>query len=218
MDTPSESDGDSGSQWVGPTLSSLCQLMARPQLMTGVLRDHLTRHFYSAEMIEEPALRELVWQDNERTAIVIESAHRWTPATTEVRPGIIIKRNAYSNTRLGIGDRHMGGQLDRTGAETHATFWVGSHTLFCVAKTGAQAELLGTEVQRELTQFGPVLQSSLGLLRFAVTEVGEVGHLEESAGSCVVPVNCGYAYCERWQIRPQSVALRHISLSFILDA
>lgn len=192
--------------------------MARPQLMTGIFRDILTRHFLSADTIEEPALRELVWQPGERTAIVIESAHRWRPELSEGRPAVIIKRNAYSNLRMGIGDRHMGGQLNRSGAETHTTFWLGSHTLFCLAKTGAQAELLGTEVQRELTQFGPVLQASLGLMRFAVTEVGEVAELEEAAGSSVVPVNCGYAYHEAWQLRPQSLPLRHISLSYILEA
>lgn len=219
MDAPEPTDSLDGKQWVGPELSALCQLMARPQLLTGILRDILTRHFLTAETIENPALRQLVWRADERTAIVIESAHRWRPEVSGSRPAVIIKRNSYSNFRPGIGDRHMGNQLDRTGAETHTTFWVGSHTLFCLAKTGAQAELLGAEVQRELTQFGPILQDSLGFLRFAVNEVGEVAELEEAAeGSSVVPVSCGYCYYEAWTLRPQLPPLRHISLSYILEA
>ena len=137
--------------YLGSFFSSFCSLLGRPQLMTGIFRDILMRHFYSAGHIEDPNLRQLVWRPGETTDILIESVYRWRPELTEHRPGVLIKRNAMQNERRGIGDRHQGQVTDMYGHEHYATFWVGSHTLFCIGGSGAQAELLGTEVQRELT-------------------------------------------------------------------
>ena len=77
--------------------------------------------------------------------------------------------------------------------------------------------MLATEVQRELTGFGPVILKSLGLHRFQVTEVGAIAELEEATENFVVPVTVGYAYEQRWLIKRQAPTLRTISLSTILD-
>jgi len=204
-------------QFIGPQFSHLCSLLPRPLLMTGVFRDLLLRHFANREQIETPELQRLIWQQGEQTNILIEAIHRWVPELTEHRPGVIIKRNAYANHRFGIGDRLQTPSADRYGDPHYATFWVGSHTLFCLGGSGAQAELLATEVQRELTEFGPAILKSLGLHRFQVTEVGAIAELEEATENFVVPVTVGYAYEQRWLIRQQAPTLRTISLSTILD-
>ncbi|MCA9362064.1 hypothetical protein KC906_01695 [Candidatus Kaiserbacteria bacterium] len=182
--------------------------------MTGVFRDILMRHFADPDLIEEPDLRKLIWKPGQDTGILLESSTRWRPELTQFRPGVILKRNAYANVRKGIDDRRQG-PADILGNDHHVTYWTGSHTLFCIARTGAQVELLGSEVQRELTQFGPAMREVLALLKFRVTELGAIAKLEESQENWVVPVTVGYAYEERWVIRPEAPRLSHLSLSLI---
>ena len=203
-------------QFIGPHPSAICSLLPRPLIMTGLLRDLLTRHFALPGYIEEPDLRHLIWQDAPTTGILIESYHRWDPRTMEKRPAVILKRNAYQNQRIAIDDRHQPTLRDR-GDRHYVTMWIGSHTLFCIGGSGAQVELLATEVQRELTEFGPLIREKIPLHRFAVVEVGAIAQLEEATENYVVPVNVGYAYQECWALRQQAPTLKRISLSMLLD-
>ena len=186
----------------------------RRLILTGFFRDILVRHFTRREGIEDLDLRHLIWRADERTNILIESIWRWRPQLTEKRPAILIKRNTCRNVQKGL-DNFAG--VTREGNEEFTTFWVGSHTLFCLAETGAIAEILSTEVQRELTQFGPLIRNSLDLKKFDVQEVGAIGELEEATENCVVPVTVGWAYEESWQIVKQALPIRRISFSFLLD-
>lgn len=201
-------------QHIGPDPSSLCSLLTRPLILTGILRDILTRQFVSANYIEEPSLKHLLWKDSEDSGILIESFHRWTPAMTSSRPGIIIKRDACQNSRRGVGDRRGPGA---TGFDHYATFWTGSHTLFCLGNHGAETEILACEVQRHLTQFSDVIARTLNLKRFQVLQVGAVSLLEESSQNFVVPVTIGYTYEESWVVRPQVPTLSAVSLSMLLE-
>lgn len=204
-------------QFVGKDVSSLCSLLPRPLLLTGVFRDILTRQFISAAYIEQPELKNLLWKDGHDTGILIESVHRWVPTVTEKRPAVIVKRNAYQNVRRGIGDVRQGPSADRDGFEHFVTFWTGSHTLFCIGATGGQAELLGAEVQRHMTQFAPVIARLLDFKQLRAMQSGPVAELEEAQENFVVPVTVGYTYEERWVIRPEVPLLTNVSLSMILD-
>jgi hypothetical protein len=203
--------------FLGLTLSSMQSLLGRPQLLTGIFRDVLMRHFYSVGNIEEPDLRELVWKEGETTSILIESVHRWRPELTEHRPAVLIKRNTLQNMRRGIGDRQQGNPVDAFGDEHYATFWVGSHTMFCLGGSGAQAELLGTEVQRELTEFGPAIRQALDILRVQVMQMGAVTGLEEARENWVVPVTVGYGYSEQWRLTQIAPKLNAVSLSLLVE-
>jgi hypothetical protein len=132
------------------TLSTLCSLGWRPIMITGLVRDLMIRHFSTPANIEEADLRSVLWHDLPSTGILIESIHRWRGDLVEKRPAVIVKRNAQQNVRLGVADR-LG--ADEQGHLSYQTFWVGSHTLFCIHGSGASVEILATEVQRELTQF-----------------------------------------------------------------
>jgi hypothetical protein len=188
---------------------SLAHLRWRPLLLTGLFRDVLARHFSDAATIEDPALKSLLWRDGLDTGILIESINRWRGDLVEKRPAVIIKRNAYTNVRITIND--LSG-TDKRGFDNFTTFWVGSHTLFCIHGTGAGAELLATETQRELTQFGPVFRQQLNLAKFQVTEVGTIHELEEASENFVIPVTVGWAYQETWSIRPESLPLKSIQM------
>lgn len=201
-------------QLVPATMSKLCSFGLRRLILTGFIRDHLVHHFSRAEGIEDLDLRHLIWQDDPATNILIESVWRWVPQMTERRPAILIHRNSCQNVQKGLDD--FAG-MDPTGYEEFTTFWVGSHTLFCLGETGAIAEILSTEVQRELTQFGPLIHRTLGLQKWNVREVSKISELEEATENFVVPVTVGWAYTENWRLVPEALPLRRISLSFLLD-
>lgn len=198
-------------------ISSLCSLLPRPLILTGLFKEILIRHFAKKEYIETPELAHLLWQEGEETSILIESIHRWRPELTEKRPAVIVKRNAFQNRRIGIGDRLNGSPADAQGNGHYATFWVGSHTLFCLGGSGAQAELLGTEVYRELHHFHPLIRKTALLHRLQVTEVGAIAELEEATENFVVPVTVGYVWEDRWVIRQEVPTLRSIRFSLIAD-
>ena len=204
-------------QFIGSDPSSLCSLLPRAVTLTGVFRDILTRHFIAPTQIENPILRDLIWKNTDDTGILIESVHNWKPSTTEKRPAVIVKRNAYQNRPRGIGDLRMGPHTDKEGFEHFVTYWEGSHTLFCLGGSGAQADLLGAEVQRHMMQFKSPIQVSLDLLSYRVLQAGPVAELEEAQENFVVPITIGYAYEERWVVKPQVPLLSNISLSMILE-
>lgn len=193
--------------------SSLCSTGWRPVLLTGFFRDFLVRHFATPLNIETPDLRHITWTADERTGILIESVFRWRGSLVEKRPAVIIKRNAYRNLRVAIGD--FAGVVDEKGFREYATLWVGSHTLFCIHGTGAATEILATEVQREVTQFAPVIKQDLQLIALAVSEVGAISEVEEASEHFVVPITVGWAYQERWKITLDSRPIRSISLRWL---
>lgn len=215
----SDQDGKAPPQPPDPRLvkglvSTVCQTGWRVLYITGMLRDLLIKHFATPLNVEEGDLRHLVWRDDERTRILIESVFRWRGDLTEKRPAVLIKRNAYQNLRLGIGDA---AGRDERGMRQFATFWTGSHTVFCIHGSGASVEILATEVQRELTQWHPLFTSRLGLLRWQVTNVGEISEIEEAREHFAVPITVGWAYQELWRIDEESLKLYRISLSALLD-
>lgn len=195
------------------TPSSLCSYGWRPILIGGLIRDLLIRHFSTPLNIEEGDLRQLVWQEGVRTGILIESITRWKGDLVEKRPAVIIKENARQNQRMAIGD--LAG-TDGQGNHLYQTFWIGSHTLFCIHGSGASVGILATEVQRELTQFFPTIIEYLGLYNWQVTEVGAIQEVEEARESFVIPVTVGWCYSEKWKLSKESLKQRKIALSVLL--
>jgi hypothetical protein len=193
----------------GCVKSSLAHLRWRPQLLTGLFRDLLTKHFSTPDNIEDPNLRSAIWQEGQANGILIESVYRWRGDVVEKRPALLVKRNAMNNMRIAINDLHS---TDSQGFQHFSTLWVGSHTVFCIGGTGAAAEILGTEVQRELTEFGPAIRSDLVLSKYQVMEVGEIAIVEEATQSFMVPVTIGWAYEESWQLRPDALKLTGFNL------
>jgi len=185
----------------------------QPIMLTGFFRDLLVRHF-QPENIQSRDLANYIWREDMTTGILIESIHRWRGDLAEKRPAILIKRNQYSNTRMTIGDQ---AGTDAQGNRQYVTWWTGSHTLFCIHASGANAEVLATEAQREITQSAPMILQTLGLFRLVVTDVGAISEIEEAKESFVIPVNVTWAYQELWTITQEALRLRSVGLSTLLD-
>lgn len=197
--------------------STVCSFLPTRMLLTGLFRDLLVRHFSQADNLQHGDLRQLLWTQTDATGILIESIMKWQPQTTEKRPAILIKPNSMQNMRRGIGNRNQGPPADMSGNPHHSTFWVGSHTLFCIGGSGAQAEYLQCEVQRQITQFALIIAKSVHLHRLEVVDIGEVSEVEEATENFIVPVTVGWAYEEKWITALQAPRLKVVSLTMILD-
>jgi hypothetical protein len=196
--------------FLGHLASNLTSLGMRPLVLTGFFRDYLIRCFNEPDQIEEPDLRAFLWSTEEAATILIADAYDYDPNRTERRPAVLIKRNAYQNARLSVGD--FAGFDARTMDQKFSTIWVGSHTIFCIYGTGAGVELLATEVQRRLTKFTRAITTELNLQKYQVMQVGEISVLEEAQQNFCVPITVGIAYDENWELRYEAPVLRRIGL------
>ncbi len=191
--------------------AALCSVGATPHLITGYLRQWLQSHFGSADTIEQKILRSKIWKlVRTENGIEIESITRWKPSTTEFRPALVIARNDWNNLRFGIEDRMMG---DLTANDNFATYFNGSHTVFCVSTLAEEAEILGLETYRELLQFGPVVRKELGLKRVQMAQLGKLFEMEEAESHYAVPITLAYAAEERWRIETIAPFLKKVVLS-----
>jgi len=200
-------------------ISAVCSYGMRPHVVTGLLRQLLTAHFADTDNIEEPTLRRRLeetgpWKKDENgsngSGLQIESITRWKPATTDKRPAIIIKRNAWKWQRIGIGD--ISGVNAFEGSTSYTGLWEGSHTLYCLAELGVEAELLTMEVVRFLAHFSPWIVSQMNFKRFFVTEVGGVGEVQEVVEGYAVPVTVAYVAEESWALQLAAPRLKRITL------
>jgi hypothetical protein len=183
-------------------LAELCTLMPRRLLVTGILIQWMRAHFTSSQNIENPLLREALWTDDIATTnITIDSVFKYNAAQTETRPGIFVKPGNWKVVRYGIDDRKMM-TFPCNDIKMYNTMYQGSHTLFCIAGESAEAEILASEVYRELVEFGPAARTFFNFLRFVVTDIGEPAILEEATENFVVPVVVSYGAQDVWQICP----------------
>lgn len=217
-DYPVPEENSPGSQLLwDEEASALCSRLPTRMLLTGCFIDILRRHFSDAQNIQETKLRNLTWNPTDASRMLIEAVTQWRPQMTERRPAIIVKPNGMQTMRRGVGNRRQLPPHDQDGNGRYAVFWLGSHTLFCLGGTGAQAEILASEVQRQIGQFAPVLAPALSLLRLQVIEVGEIHEVEEATENFIVPVTIGYSFEEKWVLAPQVPRLKEISLKMLLE-
>jgi len=200
-------------------VSSLCSYGMRPHVVTGLLRQLLIAHFSDANNIEEPQLRQKFidegpWVKDENglsnSSIIIESITRWLPNEADNRPAILIKRGSWAWKRTGIGDQ--AGANVFSGSSQYHGLWEGSHTLYCLALTGLEAELLTVEVVKFLQHFGPWIREQMGFMRFIVSEVGGIGEVQEVVQGYAVPVTVAYVAEESWELQPAAPRLKRFVL------
>lgn len=211
--------------------SSLCTTGLQAHILTGVFLQLLRSHFSRADTIEEPRLRQCIWvpkdadpvtPDPQRSRILIEPVYRWDPRQTQARPAVIVRRNDLQpRNRLGIGmNEQFGvGGLDPNGLpEAGREFYLpfqGSHSLFCVAKDGGAAELLSTEVARELYQFARPITQEFGFEFLELAHIGAVSRLEESFEHFAVPVTVNYGFYDHWTVTQLEPRFSGVSLNAV---
>ena len=195
-------------------LSALCSYGLTPLVVQGALRQVLIQHFADSRNILSASLRKQLerdgaWRESNENGVLIESLHRWRPELTEARPALILKAGAWRWQRQAIGN-FIGADV-RSGRQTFHGVWIGSHTIFALAKEGAEAQVLAVEAMKCLTWFQGEIAQSLGMLRFSPAAIGEVSVLQESTENYVVPLSVAYVVPETWSLQPEAPRLKVIS-------
>jgi hypothetical protein len=185
--------------------SSLLSTGIRPQILTGVFVRLLARKFAIPEGIHDPRLRGYIWDKDARSSrILIVPVHAWHADVAQTRPALVVKRNRLAPRQIGLRDGAAvpGWNTNQVPAnmETQTMAMEGSHTIFAIARSSAEAELLGTEIYIDLVHFGQVIRRDLGLHRFRISEVGPVSILEEEKEAFAVPVTAAYSYVDDWSV------------------
>jgi hypothetical protein len=190
--------------------SNLCSLGPRPLFMTGILRTLLTTHFSDASNLEDQSLIGKLWSADACSNILIEDATVFTPGNTQTRPAVIIKRNTWKSRKLGINNLNC---TTPDGFNQYTKLMVGSHTLFCMAQNGAEAEILCAEVYRYYQHFGPIFREEFGLHMFEVMEAGGLNEIEEASEVYAAPVTIGYAWEDSWILKQHTPKLKTVEFS-----
>ena len=183
-------------------------------MITGLILEMLRQQFSDAQQLQEIDLRDFIWQPGAATGILIGSLQRWTGDLTEKRPAVIVTRNSAQSRSIVLGDLS---RQDERGFESFVTQWIGSHTAFCLHDSGAGAEILADVVQSYLHDFHPSITQYLALHKWRVIEVGPPSKIEESRQGFVVPVTVGWAYEVTWRLELESLKVRRITLSRLVD-
>jgi len=198
-------------QLVDEEVSALCTSGTPPLVLTGVMLQILRQKFADPDEIEISALKDKIWTPSlETSKILIDPAYRWNPLEAMNRLAIMVRRHAVRSQRVGIDDAHMGHLQSPDGAESFEDLEMTGHLLFCIGRTGAESELLGTEVWKHFKHFGPIIRKDLKLARFQVMELSEVGKVEESKNHFATAVSCFSAFYERWDLVLESPILKRM--------
>ena len=196
--------------------ATFCRLRFTPVLATGVILGLLREHFGNPQAITDPLLQHYVWRSDDATAIMIETCTNDVLKQLQMRPAILVKRNAIKPNREAIGDeiRSLGGE---TGKNYIVTLH-GSHTIFCIAGKPNHAEGLANEAAMYLLQVAPCIRGNLNFKGdFMLEEIGELGLVKGLGDQYVVPVTFSYVTDFAWTIAPDVPVLRRINVKLLLD-
>lgn len=189
--------------------SALCSLGHRPLLTTGLLVKLLQAHFSDPTSIEHPEFRDRLWTDQPNTGILIEDSTVWTPEKSGKRPAIIVRRNDWKPQKSTFG---ASGQTSE-GFYEYVKFWQGSHTLFVVAKEGAEVEILAAETARYLMFHAPAIRQVFDFLMCELVHLGAVGELKEASDRYTVPITLAYGWADSWALVTGDPRLKRFEFS-----
>lgn len=189
------------------TPSAVCSIGHTPLLISGLLVEQFRQHFANPKAIEQPEFRDRLWRATPDTGVMIEDWTVWKPEISGLRPAIIVRRNDWQSKKITFNN-----QTGTTpeGQPCYIRLLTGSHTLFCIAKEGAEAEILATEVYRYLISFGTVIAQAFDLKMFEHVHTGAPGSIREATDRYGVPVSVAYAVTESWVLRQHEPWLQRI--------
>jgi hypothetical protein len=188
----------------------------------------MQEHFSDPNKIENPQLRDNIFvsepddttEGTYPTGILIEPIYKWDPRRFSTRIAIYINRNDMQIQRLGINDgmtvglgTDADGNLNTYEGDKHEVGVLGSHTLFCIGRSGAETEIVASEVFREVQHFAPILRQDLKLHRLVIAGYTGINQLEEYDQHFVVAITIGWAYIEAWRLIPLAPWLKTLSIN-----
>ena len=190
-------------------------------------------HFSDARHIRNAALKSFVYRRPSPDAapttldpnsIVITTRGKFDPATTGIRPALVLKRGKTNYSRSLTFSGAVQGDLPLRGTPgvnpTYDATAGGAQyqydgqmefTFYCLHTEEAAAEILGDEVQQMLLGFRHLVMQEKGLNEFMPGEAGEAGPLEEYKEIWAVPVTINIQFNLTVNLIPQTPLLRRFT-------
>ncbi len=184
----------------------------RSYIMTGVYIQRLAAHFSDYTNIDDAVIRNRIqatpYTPDEHTGIAISTVSDWKPFEEDKRPAVLVRRGEVPVHRIGIGDTDT---IDTTTGQINYVCMVGgTHIFFAIARTSAEADLLGFEVGRML-EGSKTLVDELDLERLQLISIGEAAQLEESKDHYAVPIVMAHEYRQSYSLAPHVPLLKRVS-------
>lgn len=195
--------------------------VSRAYLVDALIRNVIRVHFQTNPLQGYPGISRLVWVPDERAGgedvpgtIRIDLLDAWNPSRVDSMPAVIISAGDLSSMRLGIGDRHMSpGEHDLTGVETKSRAWVGSITIFCMARKYAQSRLIAFSVTEQLQNLSEQIACQANLRRLEVAKLLTTKPLKELPTILVTPILVEYGFIETWKVSQAAPPLNRFAVS-----
>lgn len=222
-------------------ITTICSTRHPANVLGGIFLQWMRNHFSDVSNLEyngenefandeltQPLseLQDYIWAPNNKddepvdTKILIQMVWDYDPQNIQQRPGIFVKRNKQQAQKIAINNgftsgsiKNPDGSIKRVPGEFNTQLILGSHTLFCVGNSGAQAELIGAEVFNELLAFGPMMRDQLKLQSLQIEGIEEVALLDEFDEHFVVPIVVTYAYARSWRVDLVAPFLKTLSIN-----
>jgi hypothetical protein len=190
-----------------------------PYTIVGLFVQLLRYHFSERAQIRIDSLRDRIWSpDVDTSNLSVDSSSKLTIANLGQRPALLVKRGAFRCESVDIGE---GGDFNDPEASTRGVeyrqMWEGDIAIQAIANDSAEAEDLSAEAGDFLRQFGPVIRSEFGLMKFKHLEKGILDKLKESSEHFTVPDKFGVAFWETWRLAEEAPILKRIDLQTPID-
>ncbi len=194
------------------SLAGLCPGGFEGRSMDQLLSKILKAHFSDPDNIVNPTLKSYVYSPiPNQTKIRIVMNTNFDTTQAGLFPAIVIKRGQQKLSRIVMGDRAVTGGWPE-GILKYARMQQGSHKILAMATADGVTEDLANEIYNLLNCLTPVLMSiGLPLQDFQVTDLSELGIIEDLGQTFGVTTVVSYAYEYGWTVRYNGPTLRAVT-------
>lgn len=214
IETP---DGSLTYDWLDA--SDVCPEGFSPATLDKLYMRLLKNHFSDPDKIMNPTLKDYTYNtDTQLSKIRIVMNTTFDLGDDGKLPALIVKRGRQRMQRVAIDDFGEGGQPSQ-GLPHFVRFLQGSHRVLCLGPVDGFTEALAFEVFTLFNCVSPVVRKDLPLHDFQVTDLSEIGILDDLGNTLGVAVESVYAYEYGWTLKYITPTLRTLrtQVSVTLD-
>lgn len=193
------------------SLAGLCPGGFENRSMDQLLSKILKAHFSNADNIVNPTLKSYIYNPVAALSkIRIVMNTNFDQAQAGLFPALVIKRGQQKLSRIVMGDR-TGPISEPESILKYARMQQGAHKVMALATADGVTEDLANEVYNLLNCLTPVLMAQLPLHDFQVTDLSELGIVEDLGQTFGVVTVVSYAFEYGWAVRYNGPTLRAVT-------
>lgn len=192
--------------------------VSRPSQITGYVLWCLRAHFYTAENIADPALKELIWRDDATDSdaitskVLIRHVADFSPKDAEQRPAVLVRPGPMQSSQMALANKALTG-LTADGyyeGESYMRQLNGEHAVICLARGGMAADKLVEEVYFALQAYAPTMRQDMRISNFQVGNMDARNKFEGYNDLYGAVIHLMWTAAYRWMLKPIAPILRKV--------